>query len=355
MNAQKVTSTKDAHTVNYIVEIEIGTPPQKANVTLDTGSPFLWVVSSECTSSGCKGHNKYDHTASSTYKPNGTKFQLHYGAGDFSGFWSEDMFQLGAASTNEQIFVGEGVTTPDHFSSETEHDGILGLCPVVNYMPGGGTDPQGNVVPPSVLTSLYQQKIIESLEFGLVSSNQGLPKELADSTFVMGGVDETLITGDVHYVPITQTTDTHWLLDNQKGFNDGSYTVAFDTGTGVILGSQAAVGGVISKIGTIDKYCTGLKDKPSISVNLGGIDFEMDPYDYVQVVDGRGPDTGHKVCLLGVRVRTSDDEELFEQAGQPDIIMGDPMYRRYYVSHKTETDGSRSIGIACPKGSTCKF
>lgn len=35
-------------------------------------------------------HQKYDHTKSSTYKVNGTKFSLQYGSGATSGFFSDD-------------------------------------------------------------------------------------------------------------------------------------------------------------------------------------------------------------------------------------------------------------------------
>jgi hypothetical protein len=62
----------------------------------DTGSSNLWVYSHSCwTSIACWLHPTYSHSKSSTYKANGTKFDITYGSGGVKGTVSNDVAKIG--------------------------------------------------------------------------------------------------------------------------------------------------------------------------------------------------------------------------------------------------------------------
>jgi hypothetical protein len=87
-------SIKDYANAQYYGSISIGTPPQSFEVIFDTGSSNLWVPKVGCTHCGNPffgtPKSKYDHVASTSYKADGTDFEIMYGSGSVTGYFSED-------------------------------------------------------------------------------------------------------------------------------------------------------------------------------------------------------------------------------------------------------------------------
>ena len=74
--------------------VQIGQKGQRFNMVFDTAWQTSWVMSSDCSSTtvGCMTHNKYDHSNSFTYVPNGTPFNVDAGSYNLTGYYSNDTF-----------------------------------------------------------------------------------------------------------------------------------------------------------------------------------------------------------------------------------------------------------------------
>ena len=136
-------------------EISLGTPPQEFKVVLDTGSSNLWVPSSKCSSIACFLHAKYDATSSSSYKENGTTFEIRYGSGSLSGFVSSETLDFAGMEIKNQLFA-EATEEPGLAFAFGRFDGILGL--------GYDTISVNHITPP--FYELIHQKVTFSLRFG---------------------------------------------------------------------------------------------------------------------------------------------------------------------------------------------
>jgi hypothetical protein len=81
-----------------MILVEIGTPPQLVDVTLDTGSSDLW-VDPECSASYspsyCQSFPQYNPFTSQTYADTGVPFGIEYGTGSVNGEYVTDSVLLG--------------------------------------------------------------------------------------------------------------------------------------------------------------------------------------------------------------------------------------------------------------------
>jgi saccharopepsin len=206
--------------------ITIGTPPQEFKVVLDTGSSNLWVPSTECNSIACYLHAKYDSSASSTYKKNGTKFEITYGSGSLSGFVSQDTMTIGDIAIKKQDFA-EATEEPGLAFAFGRFDGILGL--------GYDTISVDRMVPPfyNMINDGLLDEPVFAFYLGDTSAGTGY-----DSVATFGGVDENHYTGKMTKIPLRRKA--YWEVDLDAITFNGETAelentgVILDTGTSLI-------------------------------------------------------------------------------------------------------------------------
>ncbi|KAI3316830.1 aspartic peptidase domain-containing protein, partial [Xylariaceae sp. AK1471] len=310
----------------YFSEISIGTPPQDFKVILDTGSSNLWVPSQSCGSIACFLHSKYDSSSSSTYKKNGTEFEIRYGSGSLSGFVSQDDVTIGDLKIKGQDFA-EATNEPGLAFAFGRFDGILGL--------GFDRISVNGIVPP--FYQLVNQKLIDEPVFAFyLNSESGSD----DSEVVFGGVDKDHYTGKITEIPLRRKA--YWEVDLDSISFGGETAeldntgVILDTGTSLIaLPSDLAellnkeMGAKKSYNGQYTIDCSARDSLPDMSFKLSGYDFAITPYDYILEVSGSCIST-----FMGMD---------FPAPVGPLAILGDAFLRKWYSIYDL---GKGTVGLA---------
>merc|ERR1719282_1910238 len=330
LNGLPSVSLTDVQDSEYFGEVDIGTPPQKFTVIYDTGSSNLWVPSKSCTN--CKhGTPAYDSAQSKSYSKDGQSFAMQYGTGSCNGYLSKDQVQVGGLSIDGFSF-GEVTQEAADVFGQAPFDGILGMG-----VPAAAVDKV-----PMPMDMLVQQKKLEHNIFAFYLSSGGK----AGSTLTLGGTDPSFHTGDFSYVPLAKVGKLlpYWLVSASDIKGAGESTKAcgwllgcdmvVDTGTSVLAGPPSSVDKLVSKIGNVAEDCSNVASLPTITISMGGTDFDLGPDFYVIRAQD---DSGKEQCQLGIEG---------VNAGVPIWILGDPFLRKYYTVWDAE---QKRVGFAIAK------
>ena len=312
----------------YFADIELGTPPQKFKVILDTGSANLWVPSEKCTSIACFLHKKYDNTLSSTYKPNGSSFEIQYGSGSMEGFVSRDHLTIGDLKIQDQDFA-EATTEPGLAFAFGKFDGILGLA----Y----DTISVNKIVPP--FYKMIEQGLLDENLFAFyLGTDDSVGGE---ATF--GGVDPDHFEGPIVYAPVRR--QGYWEVAlNKIGFGDEELELsktgaAIDTGTSLIaMPSEISeilnkeIGAKRSFAGQYTVDCDRVPSLPTLTFYLDNKPYMLEGKDYILNVQG--------TCISSFM-----GMDLPPPIG-PMWIIGDVFLRKFYTVYDLDKN---AVGFAKAK------
>ncbi|KAI8369709.1 aspartic peptidase domain-containing protein [Blakeslea trispora] len=145
----------------YLIDIQLGTPPQPFTLLLDTGSSGTWVPIHGCGRYCGYPENTFNPNNSSTFTPSNLLFNIRYGEGFSRGFYGKDTMTINGASVPKVNFAlsdyNDGELTADGA------DGILGIGPDALSV---YNNPDKTVIP-TVVTTMFEQNIIDHNVFSV--------------------------------------------------------------------------------------------------------------------------------------------------------------------------------------------
>ncbi|KAG2231290.1 hypothetical protein INT48_006401, partial [Thamnidium elegans] len=215
----------------YLINVQVGTPPQNFELALDTGSADLWIPGSLCPKLVCP-LARFDEKKSSTFVPSTEPFNITYGIGNAHGTYATDTITIAGATIENQKFgyvdttqniltdvqTLEGssytptISSGDNsstYGTDFRMDGIFGLgYPFLT----ASVNKQYN---PFFFNLKAQNKISKNI-FSIFLNNAESYGNSGEIIF--GGVDETKYTGDIAYLPVVKTDRRTQTLETVSDF-----------------------------------------------------------------------------------------------------------------------------------------
>ncbi|KAI8139064.1 aspartic peptidase domain-containing protein [Fennellomyces sp. T-0311] len=206
----------------YLIEVGVGTPAQKFNLVLDTGSPSLWVPSTDCNPVECTA-GRFDVSASTSARDMGVPLQSKYAMGAANGNYFQETITL----TNLTVFnqtiglVNETFGIIPTVPHEDSFDGVIGFS-----FPATRLAERYDLDIPLVFNLANNQLIPEPIFSVYLNSlfEHGYSGEI-----MLGGIDESKFTGSLTYAPVVNYTIT----DKETGQLFEEYLLWTLAGTGI--------------------------------------------------------------------------------------------------------------------------
>ncbi|KAH9945177.1 acid protease [Epithele typhae] len=307
-------------------------------LALDTASADLWVVSSDCTSSDCdlpRYPLAFESATFGAVNSNNTAFEISYADGTGAkGFIARESVSIGNMTVGNQalgLVSSSTVPFPDDIS------GVLGLgFPRLSSISSAVV----NATP--FFSTMAQSAALSYPVFGLSLTRD------SSGSLTFGGIDSSVVNNRtliewnevVPFAPFSGSSGNsssylHWVIGLESISVSGSSITPnpsfpaqtmntslalIDAGTSGIIGPYQDVAQIFSKIESarlVDEdsgqWVVPCEVQDTIAFNFGGVDFLMQPTDYLI-----GPASGNpNLCLSWPQGRAPQADGIDWQIGAP--------------------------------------
>ncbi|EAX09611.1 beta-secretase 2 [Homo sapiens] len=179
----------------YYLEMLIGTPPQKLQILVDTGSSNFAVAGTPHSYID----TYFDTERSSTYRSKGFDVTVKYTQGSWTGFVGEDLVTIPKGfNTSFLVNIATIFESENFFLPGIKWNGILGLAYATLAKPSSSLE--------TFFDSLVTQANIPNV-FSMQMCGAGLPVAGSGTnggSLVLGGIEPSLYKGDIWYTPIKE-------------------------------------------------------------------------------------------------------------------------------------------------------
>lgn len=334
----------------FVGEVGFGSHNQRLQVQFDTGSPYVWIPSHNC-STACLFSSIDDYfdcdRSTTCVKGNFDEYyNFTYGMGFVEGHWIADDVWLDnhwIVDKNQSILYAMQVRD---FGMLT-FDGIIGLSfpdtvgPYQNYTP--------------LMQNLKAQGVIDSIAFSFYLTTS---KEKGSQLILGGYEDFYMDEPEMTHHPLI--AENIWLIalngvqvDN-KSINIRTKSVLIDSGTSGLLVHQEFADGLVAELQRRGQKCRVRDDYhnqiccstssditvfPILSFQIDEKTYDLGPMDYIWACGIIAPQSSEPAaCVLAVMVIPKELETLI-----PFVILGEAFMRKYYTYFNLE---EKTIGFA---------
>ncbi|XP_032984359.1 beta-secretase 2 isoform X2 [Rhinolophus ferrumequinum] len=206
----------------YYLEVLIGTPPQKLQILVDTGSSNFAVAGAPHSYID----SYFDTKRSSTYHPKGFDVTVKYTQGSWTGLVGEDIITIPKGFNRSFVVnVATIFESENFFLPGIKWNGILGLAYAALAKVLGGIEPslyKGDIWYTPIKEEWYYQIEILKLEIGGQSLNLDCREYNADKAIVDSGTTLLRLPQKVFNAVVEAVARTSLIPEFSDGFWTGS-------------------------------------------------------------------------------------------------------------------------------------